>query len=102
MRSFVRWNQAVADWLDGRLGPAERGLAEVLAERRAVGALFAGFLPMRVWYDLGEVQRAQGNLDAALATCRQALEGPSARAARQPSRVRRTWAWPRSCTSGTS
>jgi LuxR family transcriptional regulator, maltose regulon positive regulatory protein len=74
MRSFVHWNRAVTDWLDGRLGPAERGLAEVLAERRAVGALFAGFLPMRVWYDLGEVQRAQGNLDAALATCRQALD----------------------------
>jgi LuxR family maltose regulon positive regulatory protein len=75
MRSFVRWNQAAADWLGGRFGPAERGLAEVLAERRAVGALFAGFLPMRVCYDLGEVQRAQGNLDTALATCRQALEG---------------------------
>jgi len=74
MRSFVRWNRAVTDWLGGRLGPAERGLAEVLAERRAVGALFAGFLPMRVWYDLGEVQRAQGNLDAALATYRQALD----------------------------
>ena len=74
LRSFVRWNGAVTDWLDGRLGPAERGLAEVLAERRAVGALFAGFLPMRVWYDLGQVQRAQGNLDAALATYRQALD----------------------------
>jgi len=74
MRSFVHWNRAVTDWLDGRLEPAERGLAEVLAERRAVGALFAGFLPMRVWYDLGEVQRAQGNLDAALATCWQALD----------------------------
>jgi len=74
MRSFVRWNEAAVDWLDGRPGPAERGLAEVLAERRAVGALFAGFLPMRVWYDLGEVQRAQGHLDAALATCRQALD----------------------------
>jgi LuxR family transcriptional regulator, maltose regulon positive regulatory protein len=74
MRSFVHWNQAVADWLGGRLGPAERGLAEVLAERRAAGEFFAGFLPMRACYDLGEVQRAQGNLDAALATCRQALE----------------------------
>jgi LuxR family maltose regulon positive regulatory protein len=74
MRSFVHWNRAVTDWLDGQLGAAERGLAEVLAERRAVGALFAGFLPMRVWYDLGEVQRAQGNLDAALATYRQALD----------------------------
>src|SRR6266567_3072236 len=74
MRSFVAWNRAVTDWLGGRLGPAERGLAEVLSERRAVGALFAGFLPMRVCYDLGEVQRAQGNLDAALATYRQALD----------------------------
>ena len=74
MRSFVRWNQAVTDWLGGRLGPAERGLAEVLAERRAAGEFFAGFLPMRVCYDLGEVQRAQGNLDAALATYRQALD----------------------------
>ena len=83
MRSFVHWNRAATDWLDGRLGPAERGLAEVLAERRAVDALFAGFLPMRVWYDLGEVQRAQGNLDAALATCRQALDtfGKSSQAA---------------------
>jgi LuxR family transcriptional regulator, maltose regulon positive regulatory protein len=95
MRSFVRWNQAGADWLGGRLGPAERGLAEVLAERRAAdeavrraggeptevrqagegGAeFFTGFLAMRVCYDLGQVQRAQGNLDAALATYRQALD----------------------------
>ena len=75
MRSFVAWNQAVADWLAGRLGPAERGLAEVLAERQAVDVeFFGGFLPMRVRYDLGEVQRAEGNLDAALATYRQVLE----------------------------
>jgi LuxR family transcriptional regulator, maltose regulon positive regulatory protein len=74
MRSFVRWNQAATDWLAGRLGPAERGLAEVLAERRAALEFFAGFLPMRVCYDLGEAQRAQGNLDAALVTYRQALE----------------------------
>jgi LuxR family maltose regulon positive regulatory protein len=95
MRSFVRWNQATADWLGGRLGPAERGLAEVLAELRAAGeavrraggeptevlrtveggaGFFGGFLAMRVCYDLGEVQRAQGNLDAALATYRQALD----------------------------
>jgi len=98
MRSFVRWNQAGVHWLDGRLGPAERGLAEVLAELRpadeAVRRLggeptqvfraveggaefFAGFLATRVCYDLGQVQRAQGNLDAALATYRQALEGAS-------------------------
>jgi LuxR family transcriptional regulator, maltose regulon positive regulatory protein len=104
MRSMVRWNLAVTDWLRGRLGPAERGLAEVLAERRAAGEavrsaggepaevlhavpggaeFFAGFFAMRVCYDLGEVQRAAGNLDAALATCRQALEaaGDSSQAA---------------------
>jgi LuxR family transcriptional regulator, maltose regulon positive regulatory protein len=74
MGSFVRWNLAVVDWLRGRLGPAERGLAEVLAERRAAGEAFGGFLPMRARYDLGEVQRAQGNLDAALTTHRQALD----------------------------
>jgi LuxR family maltose regulon positive regulatory protein len=74
MRSFVQWNQAVTDWLAGRLGSAERGLADLLAERPAAGEFFAGFLPMRARYDLSEVQRAQGNLDAALATCRQALD----------------------------
>jgi LuxR family maltose regulon positive regulatory protein len=95
MRSFVAWNQAGADWLAGRLGPAERGLAAVLAELRAAGEavrraggeptevlhaveggteFFAGFLAMRVCYDLGQVQRAQGNLNAALATYQQALE----------------------------
>jgi LuxR family maltose regulon positive regulatory protein len=73
LRSFVRWNQAAADWAGGRLGPAERVLAEVLAERRAADEFFAGFLAMRACYDLGEVQRAQGNLDAALATYSQAL-----------------------------
>jgi LuxR family maltose regulon positive regulatory protein len=95
MHTFVRWNQAAADWLDGQLGPAERGLAEVLAELRAAGEavrrvggepaevlhavpggaeFFAGFLAMRVCYDLGQVQCARGNLDAALATYRHALE----------------------------
>src|SRR5580704_12622867 len=77
LRSFVHWNQAAADWLAGRLGAAERGLAEVLAGRPAAEESFAGFLPMRVRYDLGEVQRAQGNLDAALATCQQALDAAS-------------------------
>jgi LuxR family maltose regulon positive regulatory protein len=74
MRCFVRWNQAVTDWLAARLGPAERNLAEVLAERQAADEFFGGFLPMRVCYDLGEVQRIQGNLDAALATYRHALD----------------------------
>jgi len=97
MRYLVRWNQAAADWLGGRPGPAERGLTEVLAELRAAGQFFAGFLAMRVCYDLGEVQRAQGNLGPAGKRWRR-----PARAARQPSPVRHMWAWPRSCTSGTS
>jgi ATP/maltotriose-dependent transcriptional regulator MalT len=82
MRSFVRWNQAVTDWLRGRLEPAERGLSEVLTGRQAAGESFAGFLPMRARYDLTEVQRARGDLDAALATCGQALAaGESSKAA---------------------
>lgn len=74
MRSHVRWNLAVADWLRGQLGPAERDLAEVAAERRAA---CGGHLGLEVGHDLGLVQRARGNLDAALATYRQALETSS-------------------------
>ncbi|MBO0786975.1 MAG: helix-turn-helix transcriptional regulator, partial [Actinobacteria bacterium] len=94
MHSHVRWNLAVTDWLGGRLGLAERSMAEVLAELRAAddairraggeptevfrqveggAGFFAGFLAMRVCYDLGEVQRARGDLAAAMATHRQAL-----------------------------
>jgi LuxR family maltose regulon positive regulatory protein len=71
LRTLVRASLAAADWLRGQLGQAERSLAEVLAERRAAGE---GYLATRVCHDLGQVQRAQGSLDAALATYRQALE----------------------------
>jgi LuxR family transcriptional regulator, maltose regulon positive regulatory protein len=81
MHSMVRWNLAVADWLRGRLGPAEHGLAEVAAERWAAGE---GYLAMEVCYDLGQVQRARGNLDAALATYRQALETAGADRSQPP------------------
>ena len=74
--------------------------AEVLRTVAGGAGFFAGFLAMRVWYDLGEVRRAQGNLNEALATYRQALEvaGESS----QTAYAWRTWAWPRSSTSGTS
>ena len=72
--SQVAWNLAVADWLGGRLKEAEPALAEVAAERRAAGE---GYLAMRVGYDLGQVQRSQGRLDAALTTYRQGLEATS-------------------------
>ena len=71
LRSMVAWNLAVAQWLRGRLEPAAHALAEVVAERQAAGE---GYLAMRVCYDLGQVQRAQGRLDAALATYRRGLE----------------------------
>jgi LuxR family transcriptional regulator, maltose regulon positive regulatory protein len=71
LRTLVRANLAVADWLRGQLGQAERSRAGTLAERRAAGE---GYLATRVCHDLGRVQRAQGNLDAALATYRQALD----------------------------
>jgi LuxR family maltose regulon positive regulatory protein len=73
---------AAADWLCGQLEQAERGLAEVVAERRAAGE---GFLAMRACYDLGLIQRAQGRMDAALATYRLALEtGAGTAGDRQP------------------
>jgi LuxR family maltose regulon positive regulatory protein len=81
LRSFVRWNQAGADWLDGRLEPAERVLAEVAAERQAAGI---GFPAMRACYDLGLVQRAQGHLDAALATYQRGLGTAGAGGAQPP------------------
>jgi len=62
---------AAADWLCGQLEQAERLLAEVVAERRSAGE---GFLAMRACYDLGLIQRAEGRMDAALATYRRALE----------------------------
>ena len=71
LRSHVAWNLAVADWLHGRLASAELALAEVFADRRAAGE---GYLAVRVCYDLGQVQRARGRLDAALGTYQQGLE----------------------------
>jgi LuxR family maltose regulon positive regulatory protein len=72
LRSQVAWNLGEADWLRGRLTQAEHALAAVVAERRAAGE---GYLAMRVGYDLGQVQRAQGRLGVALASYRQWLEG---------------------------
>ena len=67
----IRWNLALADWLRGRLAEAERGFAAGIAGSRAVGQ---PTLTAYGGYQLGQVQRAQGRLDAALGTYRQALE----------------------------
>jgi LuxR family transcriptional regulator, maltose regulon positive regulatory protein len=71
LRSMVAWNLAVADWLRGRLKEAEHALAEVVAERAATAE---SYFTVRAGYDLGQVQRAQGRLGAALHTYRQGLE----------------------------
>jgi LuxR family transcriptional regulator, maltose regulon positive regulatory protein len=71
LRSIAQGQLAVAEWLDGRLGEAERALAQGIAGRRAAGLPTWG-----AWesYELGLVQHAQGRLDAAVRTCEQALE----------------------------
>ena len=68
---MTRWNLAVADWLCGRLAEAERAFVSGIAGRQA-----AELPTWSAWgsYELGQVQRAQGRLDAAVRTCQQALE----------------------------
>jgi LuxR family transcriptional regulator, maltose regulon positive regulatory protein len=68
--SFARWYLAVAEWLRGRLPEAEQALAGLVAEQRGAGERYFA----RLCYDLGQVQRAQGHLDAALGTYQQALD----------------------------
>ena len=65
----------VAEWLRGQLTEAERALSSSIAQGRA-----AGQPTMTAWVykDLGQVQRAQGRLDAAAGTYRQALEDAAA------------------------
>ena len=71
LRSVAQVQLAVAGWLDGRLDEAERAFADGIAGRRAAGLPTWG-----AWasYELGQVQHAQGRLDAAARTCEQALE----------------------------
>ena len=61
----------MAEWLRGRLAEAERAFVSSIAGWRA-----AGQPTLTAWgrYELGQVQRAQGRLDAAARTCQQALE----------------------------
>jgi LuxR family maltose regulon positive regulatory protein len=70
LRSFARWYLAVAEWLRGRLPEAEQALAGLVAEQQGAGERYFA----RLCYDLGQVQRAQGRLGAAMATYQQALD----------------------------
>jgi LuxR family maltose regulon positive regulatory protein len=62
---------AIAEWLRGRLAEAERAFASSITGWRA-----AGQPTLIAWgsHHLGQVQRAQGRLDAAAGTYQQALE----------------------------
>ena len=73
--SIVRYDVAVAAWMDGRLDDAERQLNDVVATRVASGERH---LVLRASYNLGGVQQAQGRLGAALRTYRHGLEIASA------------------------
>jgi LuxR family maltose regulon positive regulatory protein len=69
--AMLYWAKAQVDWLSGRLAQAERTLALVIAAYRTAG------VPVQaaaIYYELGQVQQAQGRLEAALGTCREALE----------------------------
>ena len=71
LRSAVQGFLAVAEWLRGRLAEAEQAFASTIADWRT-----AGQLTTTAWghYSLARIQRARGNLDASVATCRQDLE----------------------------
>jgi LuxR family maltose regulon positive regulatory protein len=69
--SVARWHLAVADRLCGRLEEAERAFTSGIAEWHRAGELGLAAVSC---HHLGQVQRAQGRLDAALRTYQQTLE----------------------------
>jgi LuxR family transcriptional regulator, maltose regulon positive regulatory protein len=70
LRFVVGWNAAVAMLMQGRVGDAEPALAEILADRRAVGDTYDA---LRASYTLCQAQRARGSLRAAQHTAQDAL-----------------------------
>jgi len=71
LSSTARGFLAVGEWLRGQLTQADGTFMSSIAELRA-----AGLPTLTAWvlYLLGQVQRAQGGLDASARTCRQALQ----------------------------
>jgi LuxR family maltose regulon positive regulatory protein len=74
LESVTRWNLTAAEWLRGQPAEAERAFtfdASNIARWRETGQV-----TLAVWgyRQLGEAQRAQGRLGAALGTYREALE----------------------------
>jgi len=85
--TIIGWYAGMAEWLRGRPAEAERLLSPAAGQRSAVGE---GFLAAWVCHVLCQAQRAQGQLDAVVGTCRRTLEITAAtRKAGVPSRRRR-------------
>ena len=74
LESVTRWQLVGAEWLRGQPAEAERGFLSAISSLAAWRA--TGQLTLVAWgYDhLGQAQRAQGRLGAALATYQEALE----------------------------
>jgi ATP/maltotriose-dependent transcriptional regulator MalT len=70
LSSIYRLNLALADWLRGRLADAEEGFAAGVAGWRAAGQQA---LAAQGHHYLGQIRRAQGNLDTALDAYRELL-----------------------------
>jgi ATP/maltotriose-dependent transcriptional regulator MalT len=69
--AITRGHLGVAEWLRGDLRESERALAASVRELCAAGQRF---LAVRICEHLGQVRRARGDLDTALATYQQAME----------------------------
>jgi LuxR family maltose regulon positive regulatory protein len=71
LESLTRGFLARAEWLRGRVAEAERAFAASITAWRAAGERYLAAVSCQL---LGQVQRAQGRLDAALGSYQQALE----------------------------
>ena len=71
LNSTARWLLAMAEWLRGQVAEAERAFAASITGWRAADERYSAAFSC---HHLGQVQRAQGRLDAALGTYQQALE----------------------------
>src|ERR671917_132547 len=72
LRYLSRWNLAVATLMQGRVGEAEDALVDLVHDPWATGPNH--YFAVRASYTLGQAQRGQGRLGAALQTYRQGLE----------------------------
>lgn len=71
LESITWWQLGLAEWLRGRLVAAEQAFTSSIAQWQGADERS---LAVRGYYHLGQVQRAQGRLDAALGAYQQALE----------------------------